>query len=555
MWPRVRRAIPILEWLPRYRREYLRGDLVAGVTGAAIIVPQSMAYATIGGLPPIVGLYASVVPVLVYVVFGQSPQLSVGPLATISIIAAVSLAKLAPAGSSQYIAYAATLAVMVGVLHVALGLGRLGFLVRFISEPVMTGFIAGVGVVIISSQLAPLFGYSVPTESRVYDTVYEWATHLDETSAATLAVSISTLVALYALRGYRLLPSALIVVVAWSSAVALFDLDEHGVAVVGHVPGGLAGPAWPPFDMHAVEVLAGAAFAVTFVGFLESIGIERTYARKHGYRVDPNQELVALGLSNVGAGFFQGMIVTGAVTRSSIIDAAGARTQLAGAVSAAIVAPLLVFWTDAFSDIPIAVLAAIVVVAVTPFVKIGEARRVWRVQRADFWLLVLAFTATVVLGLELGVLVAVAASLAVIVYRVTNPRVAELGRATGSDAFVELDRHADVETFPGTVIMRVEAPLWFTNAEDVERHLRAAVSRDGVSTLVLDASGIDHLDVTGDHMLRNLAQECSGAGVRMLLVNVQERVRDVMNASGFTELVGSDAFLATDEDAVDRLKP
>jgi sulfate permease, SulP family len=271
--------------------------------------------------------------------------------------------------------------------------------------------------------------------------------------------------------------------------------------------------------------------------------------------VDPNQELVALGLSNVGAGLFQGMIVTGAVTRSSIIDAAGARTQLAGAVSAAIVAPLLVFWTDAFSDIPIAVLAAIVVVAVTPFVKIGEARRVWRVQRADFWLLVLAFTATVVLGLELGVLVAVAASLAVIVYRVTNPRVAELGRATGSDAFVELDRHVDVETFPGTVIMRVEAPLWFTNAEDVERHLRAAVSRDGVSTLVLDASGIDHLDVTGDHMLRNLAQECSGADVRMLLVNVQERVRDVMNASGFTELVGPDAFLATDQDAVDRLKP
>ena len=204
----IRRWVPLLEWLPNYRRADLRGDLVAGLTGAAILVPQSMAYATIGGLPPIVGLYASVVPVLVYAVFGRSPQLSVGPLATISIIGAVSLAKLAPTGSPQYIAYAATLAVMVGVVHLVLGIGRLGFLVRFISEPVMTGFIAGVGIVIISTQLAPLCGFTIPIESRVADTVYEWARHLDETSVGTLAISVSTLVVLYAVRGYRRLPSA-----------------------------------------------------------------------------------------------------------------------------------------------------------------------------------------------------------------------------------------------------------------------------------------------------------------------------------------------------------
>ena len=553
MLTQLRRFVPILDWLPKYRRAYVRGDVVAGLTGAAILVPQSMAYATIGGLPPIVGLYASVVPVLVYVVFGQSPQLSVGPLATISIIAAVSLAKLAPAGSPQYIAYAATLAVMVGVVHIVLGLTRLGFLVRFISEPVMTGFIAGVGIIIIATQLAPMFGYSIPTESRVYDSVYEWAEHLDQTSVATLAVSVSTLVALYSVRRYRRFPAALIAIVAWSLAVLVFDLQDHGIAVVGHVPTGLPSPAWPPFDSHAVGVLAGAALAVTFVGFLESIGIEREYARKHGYRIHTNEELVALGLSNTSAGLFQGMVVTGAITRSSIIEAAGARTQLTGAVSAVVIAPLLLFWTDAFSDIPIAVLAAIVVVAVTPFVKVGEARRLWRVQRADFWLMVLSFGATVVFGLELGVLVAVVASLAVIVYRVTNPRVPELGRAVGTDAFVELERHRDVETFPGTVIARVEAPIWFTNAESVERRLLALAARDGITTLVLDASGIDHLDATGDHMLRNVAQECATAGVHILVVNVHDGVRDVMDASGFTALVGPDAFLATDEDAVDRL--
>ncbi len=430
-WQWVRRTVPIVEWLPHYRRADLRGDFVAGVTGAAIIVPQSMAYATIGGLPPIVGLYASVVPVLIYAVFGHSPQLSVGPLATISIIGAVALAKLAPTGSSQYIAYAAMLAVLVGIVHLALGIARLGFVVRFISEPVMTGFIAGVGVVIISTQLAPMFGYSAPIENHVYDTVYDWATNLDQTSFATLAVSVSTLVVLYAVRRHQRVPSALLVVVLWSLAVFAFDLEDHGIAVVGDVPDGLAGPAWPPFDRHAIGLLAGAAFAITFVGFLESIGIERSYARKHGYRVNANDELVALGLSNVSAGLFQGMIVTGAVTRSSIVDAAGARTQLAGAVSALIVAPLLIFWADAFSDIPLAVLAAVVVVAVTPFVKVDEARRLWRVQRTDFWLMMLAFLATVLLGLELGVLAAVAASIVVLVYRVTNPRVPELGRRGG----------------------------------------------------------------------------------------------------------------------------
>jgi SulP family sulfate permease len=235
------------------------------------------------------------------------------------------------------------------------------------------------------------------------------------------------------------------------------------------------------------------------------------------------------------------------------VEAAGARTQLTGAVSALVVAPLLIFWTDAFSDIPIAVLAAIVVVAVTPFVKVGEARRLWRVQRTDFWLMALAFLATVVLGLELGVLVAVAASIVVIVYRVTNPRVPELGRAVGTDAFVEIARHDDVETFPGTVILRVEAPVWFTNAESVERRLRAAATRDGITTVVLDASGIDHLDATGDHMLRTVAEEYAQAHVRLLLVNVHDRVRDVMDASGLAALVGPDAFLASDEDAVHTL--
>lgn len=550
---RLGRAIPVLDWAPRYRRADLRGDVVAGLTGAAILVPQSMAYATIAGLPPIVGLYASVLPVLVYALLGSSPQLSVGPLATISIIAAVALAKLAPTGSPEYVAFAASLALLVGGIHVALGVTRLGFLVRFLSEPVMTGFVAAVGVIIIITQLGPLFGYPVPTEPLPVETLANWAERLDQTSFATLAISLPTLVALLLVRRYKRLPSALLAVVVWSLAALVFDLGDHGIALVGHVPQGLAGPEWPPFTWEAVRVLVPAALAVTFVGFVESIAIEREYGAEHGYRVDANHELVAIGAANASAGLFQGMIVTGAVTRSSIIDAAGARTQLCGIVTALVVAPLLIFWTDAFEYIPVGILAVIVIVAVVGFVHVKEARRLWRVHRPDFCLLMASFLSAVALGVEFGVIAAVAVSIGAIVYRATNPRVPELGRLPGGHAFVDLARHPDAETFPGVAIMRPESPLYFTNAPTVDRLLRSALARPGVRTLVIDASGVDHLDTTADHMLRTLVTDHRERGVDFLVVNVHEQVRDVMDASGFTELVGVDSFVANDEDAVERI--
>ncbi|MFI5047794.1 MAG: sulfate permease [Acidimicrobiia bacterium] len=549
---RLARAIPVLDWLPRYRRADLRGDVVAGITGAAILVPQSMAYATIAGLPPIVGLYASVVPVLVYAVLGSSPQLSVGPLATISIIGAVALAKLAPAGSPEYVAFAATLAILVGGVHLALGWTRLGFLVRFLSEPVMTGFIAAVGVIIVTTQLGPLFGFPVPTDPLPLETVANWVDRLDQTSIATLAVSIPTLVVLLLLRRYRRLPSALVAVVGWALASSVFDLGAHGITLVGPVPEGLAGPAWPPFDWQAVRVLLPASLAITFVGFVESLAVEREYAQEHGYRITANHELVALGSTNVAAGLFQGMIVTGAVTRSSIVDAAGARTQLSGAITALVVAPLLVFWTSGFSYIPLCVLAVIVIVAVVGFVHVPEARRLWRVDRTDFWLMTGAFAAAVGLGVEFGVLVAVAASIVVLVYRATNPRMPELGRLPGTDVLVEIARHPSVETFKGTVILRPESPLYFTNAETVERGLRAALERGGTHTLVIDASGVDQLDATADHMLRDLVTS-SSSSARFLFVHVHEGVRDVMDASGLSALVGDDAFLAGDRQLIARL--
>jgi SulP family sulfate permease len=550
----LRRWLPVLDWLPHYRRADRPGDLVAGLTGAAILVPQSMAYAQIARLPPVVGLYASVVPLLVYAIFGRSRQLSVGPLASISILSAVGVAKLAPEGTQQFVALAATLALLVGIVHISIGLLRLGFVMRFLSEPVMTGFLAAVGILLICTQLGPLTGVSVPNSSRAYEIVGNWLDVVGDTSLATLALGVSCIVLLLAVRKYRRFPSALVLVVVATSVSAVADFSEHGIAVVGPVPSGLAGPQFPVWNWHDVGVLLPTAFAITLISVLESLALGREYADEHGYEIETNQEITALGASNAAAGLFQGMVVTGAITRSSILDAAGSRTQLSGALSALVVAPLLVFGTSLFRDIPIAVLSAIVVVAVLPFVKVREARRLWRVQRADFWVMMLSFVGTLALGLEIGVLLAVVVSVVLIVYRVTRPHIPELGRIPDTDYFLELGRHPDARSYPGIVVLRPDASLYFTNAETFDLRMRKLeADRPELHTVVLDASGVDHLDATADHQLRKIATRLQQRHTRLILVNVIDGVRAVLDASGFTDLVGEDAFFATDADATAHL--
>ncbi len=542
--------------LPRYRREYLSGDVLAAFTGAAVLVPQSMAYAQIAELPPVVGLYASVVPLLVYSLLGRTPQLGVGPLATISIVAAVGIGRLEPAGSAQFIALSATLAVIVGIVHILIGVCRLGFVVRFLSEPVMTGFLSGISVLLIATQLGPLTGVPLGTGGgRVDDIVLDWLEGLDGASLVTTAVGAVAVFAMLLAHRWRRLPSALLVVVLASLAALVFDLESHGVAIVGEVPSGLATPDAPPWAWDDVRALIGTALAITLISVLESMSLARTFADEHDQEVDPNREIAAIGASNVAAGFFQGMVVTSAISRSTIIDEAGARTQLSGALCAVIVAPLLMFGTEAFRYIPTTALAAVVIAAMLPLIKVAEARRLWRVQRADFWVMLLAFVGTMVLGLEAGILVAVAASVALIVYRVSRPRIPELGQVPGTDSFLEIGRHADAVTYPGTAILRMEAPLYFTNADSLAARVRRLErERPDVHTLVLDASGIDVLDSTGDHTLRKLAARYRERGVRLILVNVDDDVRAVMDASGFTNLVGADAFFATDADALEHLE-
>jgi SulP family sulfate permease len=544
----------VLEWLPGYRRADLRGDAIAGLTGAAILVPQGMAYARIAGLPPIVGLYASVLPLLAYALLGRSRQLGVGPLASISILSAVGVGALAPQGTAEFIALSATLALLVGVVHLVIGIGQLGFLARFLSEPVMKGFLAAIGVLIIATQLGGLTGISVPISGNAPEIVSEWAEHLDGVSATATALALASVVALLLARRWRRFPAALALVVVGAGISALFDLDLHGIPIVGDVPNGLAGPEAPPLHWGQLDVLLPTAIAITFVSILESLALAREYADEHGYDIDPDDEIAALGAANVTAGFFQGMVVTGAMTRSAVLDEAGARTQLSLVISAVIVVPLLLFGTAAFEPIPIPVLAAIVVVAVLPFFDVRGARQLWRVSTPDFALMVLTFLATTLLGVELGIGIAVVVSILLIVVRVSAPRMPELGRIPGTEYLLPRRKHAEATAFPGAVILRIDAPLWFSNADALRgRVRRIETEHPDVRTLVLDLGGVDEIDSTADHELRKLATRCASRDVQLLLANVIDDVRAVLDASGFTELVAPDAYLGNDADVIARL--
>lgn len=550
----LRRYVSVLEWLPGYRRRDLPGDLVAGLTGAAILVPQGMAYAQIAGLPPVVGLYASVLPLVAYALLGRSRQLGVGPLASISVLSAVGVAELAPQGTAEFIALSASLAVLVGVVHLIIGLGRLGFLARFLSEPVMKGFLAGVGALIIANELAGLTGVTVQSSGEVLEVLDDWFSALDGISVSATVLGVVSIAFLLLTKRHRRIPWALLLLVVATAVSAIFDFAAHGIPTVGHVPSGLAGPEVPPLHWGDLDVLLPTAIAITFISILESLALAREYADEHGYDIDADDEIAALGAANVTSGFFQGMVVTGAMTRSAIIDEAGARTQLSLVISAVIVAPLLAFGTSAFEPIPIPVLAAIVVVSVLPFLDVREAHRLWHVSKPDFWVMTLTFLATMLLGVELGVAIAVVVSILLIVVRVSMPRMPEMGRVGDAPLLLPLDSHPDAEAYDGTVVLRVDAPLWFSNADALRARVRRVEDEHPeLQVLVLGMSGVDELDSTADHELRKLAARCRARHLELWLLQTPEPVRHVLDASGFTDIVGPDAYVDTMTDLHARL--
>lgn len=546
----ARRVFPPAIWARGYGGANARADLTAGLTIAAMLVPQAMAYALLAGLPPEVGLYASTLPLLVYALFGTSRQLAVGPVAIVSLLTASALAPMATEGTDAYLGAAALLALMVGIVHLVVGVARLGFLVNFLSHSVLVGFTSAAAIIIGFSQVKHVLGISVARQEGFVGTVREVSRNIGDVHWPTLMVGLASLTTLFALKRWaRRAPAALVVVVGSIVAGEVLDLESRGVRAVGDIPNSLPTFGIPSTQVSLVGDLVVSALVITLVGFMESIAVAKVYARRHGYEVEPNQELVGLGAANVAAGVFGGYPVTGGFSRTAVNDAAGARTPMASVFTALLVLVTIAALTPLLSSLPNAALGSIILVAVLGLIDAAEVRHIARVKRTDLIGLGAGFGATLALGIELGIAVAVVASMLVVFARMSTPHTARLGHVAGTTSYRNVNRFPEALVLPGVRIVRIDAALSFVNAERIKRVLRteAAELSEEPRALVLDASGIGDIDATGAEMLAELLPTLGDAGVAFHLADAKGPVRDVLHRAGIWTQLGPNVHSSTHE--------
>jgi len=557
MMERLARRIPLVAALRGYSRADLRGDLPAGLTTAVMLIPQGMAYALLAGLPPIVGLYASTVPLVLYALFGTSRQLAVGPVAMVSLLVASGVGAVATPGTAEYVGYAVLLMAMVGALQLAMGVARLGFLVNFLSHPVVSGFTSAAAIVIGLSQLPHLVGIQLDGGHDVFSTVTGVFGRLGAWHLPTVAIGAASIALLVALKRWKpAFPSALVAVVLATGATLALGLEPGGVKVVGEVPDGLPGLAFPAIDGAALQALLPTALTIALVGFLESISVARSFARRNRYEVDANQELIGLGAANLAGSLFQGYPVTGGFSRTAVNAQAGARTGVAAIITAAVIALTLLALTPLFHSLPKAALAAIIMVAVAGLVDVREVRHLWKVKRGDLLQLAVTFVATLALGVEEGILVGVGTALLAFVVRTTRPHAAVLGRLPGTTVWRNVERFPQARPTAGVLAVRVDAQFYFGNVTFLKSFLAERLQRleresdERVRAVVLDASSINQLDASADAALHEIVQDLRAQGRDLWLAAVKGPVRDVMERSGFDRVLGADHIAFTVEDAV-----
>ncbi|ARA92679.1 sodium-independent anion transporter [Rhodothermaceae bacterium RA] len=537
------RIFPLRDQLSGYGRDQLQGDLSAGLTVGVMLIPQGMAYALIAGLPPIYGLYASLVPIIVYALFGTSRQLAVGPVAMVSLLVAAGVAPLAGGDAGRYIELALLLALMVGAIQLVLGLARFGFLTNFLSHPVLAGFTSAAALIIGLSQLKHLLGVPIPRSNYIHEILWSALQQIGSVHVPTLLLGLGSIVLLVVLKRWRRIPGPLVVVVLGTLAVWGFGLHERGMAIVGAVPGGLPAPVVPPISLASLEALLPIALTIALVGFMESIAVAKVYATKNRYEVDANRELVGLGLANLIGAFFRSYPVTGGFSRTAVNAQAGAQTTVASLISAGVIALTLLFLTPLFYYLPNAVLAAIVMVAVSGLIDWKEARFLWKTDRRDLALMALTFLATLGLGIEEGILVGVVVSLVLVIQQSSRPHTAVMGRLPNTSTYRNVERYPDALVNSRVAILRMDASLYFANVAYLKEQVEQLVERSSVlQALVLDAYPINRIDSTGAHALKELVTTLRERGIAFYMAGVKGPVMDRLKRAGVADLIGADHF-------------
>ncbi|WP_342587637.1 solute carrier family 26 protein [Alteribacter populi] len=555
---RLKHWFPLFDTLSSYNiQRDLRGDVNAGLIVAIMLIPQGMAYAMLAGLPPVIGLYASTVPILIYALFGTSKQLAVGPVAMVSLLVFSGVSGLAEPGSSEYVSLVFLLALMVGVIQLLMGVLKLGVVTKFISHAVISGFTSAAAVIIGFSQMKHLLGIELAASNNVFLITGEIVTRLNDIHLPTLYIGLGSILLLVVLKKkLKNFPGPLVVVVLSMVTIFVFSLDQIGVAIIREVPAGLP-PLWfPPLESTLVMALLPTAIAISIIGFVESYAMANVIATKEKYHVHPNRELSGLGLSNIGASFFSGYPVTGGFSRSAVNYEAGAKTPLASVITAILILITLQFFTSWFYYLPQAVLAAIILVAVYNLIDVKEAVYLWKVKRMDGITLAVTFFSTLSFGIEWGIGIGVIFSLLVFLYQSSNPHIAELGYVPELRSYRNVNRFKETIREAHIIIIRIDSPLYFANMEVIKRFLRNQLQKKpSVEQVVLDFSGVNNMDAIALVKLEEwIRTERDHHQRSTTLVNVKGPVRDMLSKAGWTYKFGEHIQYPTLEMAVDDLR-
>jgi SulP family sulfate permease len=538
------RLAPITGWLPAYDRAWLRGDLVAGVTVAALIVPKNLGYAGIAGIPLQNGLYAAAAGAILYAVFGTSRQLSVGPSSGLAAVAASAVLAAGVTAEQDVATFVAGVTLVTGLLFVVMAVLRMGWIAQFLSKAVVTGFLFGAAIDVVVGELPKLTGTKTSGDNA-FQELWSWLGTLGQTHGVTALVGGISLVVVFGLqRVAPAAPGALVLVVGGLLASWAFDLGAHGVALVGDVPRGLPVPQVPDLRLlwnHA-GVVAVAATAMVLIGFSQTAGDARAFAARHGYQIDMDQESVAQAMANTGSGLFQGMPVTTSLSASSLNDHSGARTGLASLTSGVTVLLTLLVLAPLFSDLPKPVLGALIIEAVVMgMINVPEMRRLARVQRFDFWIAVAAILGTLVFGVFAGVVIGIGLSLLWLISVATQPAIHVLAREAGTQVYRELSEHPDDEQVPGVVVLRLDGGLFFATSDALEDRLRRTIHDEpGLTGIVLDCGGIVFVDSQGAAKLDEIVSLAEESGVTLRLARVKPGVREVLLRDGVLARIGTD---------------
>lgn len=566
----IARYLPVLDWGRTYSRETLVNDLVAAVIVTIMLIPQSLAYALLAGLPPEAGIYASIAPIVLYAIFGTSRVLAVGPVAVVSLMTATAISQVAEQGSAGYLAAALLLAALSGGILLIMGLFRLGFLANFLSHPVIAGFITASGILIAASQLGHVLGVNASGHTLI-EILHSLASSLDQINPVTVLIGVAATGFLFWVRKYLkrsllalglgAMPADILTKAGPVAAVAVttllvwgFGLDTEGVKVVGAVPQSLPPLTLPPMDMDLIRLLLVPALLISVIGFVESVSVAQTLAARKRQRIDPNQELIGLGAANLGAAFTGGYPVTGGFARSVVNADAGAATPAAGAFTAVGLAFAAVALTPLVYFLPKATLAATIIVAVLSLVDLGILQKTWRYSRADFSAVLATIVLTLTLGVEVGVSTGVILSLALHLYKSSRPHVAEVGLVPGSQHFRNILRHK-VETDPSVVSLRVDESLFFVNARFLEDLVLNRLSgNEDIRHVVLMCSAINEIDYSALESLETINQRLESVDVKLHLSEVKGPVMDSLQTTHFLDRLSGQVFLSQ-YDAWRTLKP